>query len=51
MIRWASDVIEDHLDHRVIIVSHALTDYAGRHDPLGAPLYDEGAGYDYGIGP
>jgi Ca2+-binding RTX toxin-like protein len=50
VIRWASDVIEDHLDHRVIIVSHALTDYAGRHDSLGAPLYDEGAGYDYGIG-
>jgi 3',5'-cyclic AMP phosphodiesterase CpdA/Ca2+-binding RTX toxin-like protein len=50
VIRWASDVIEGHLDHRVIVVSHALTDYAGRHDPLGAPLYDEGAGYDYGIG-
>ncbi|MCA1952839.1 MAG: metallophosphoesterase, partial [Hyphomicrobiales bacterium] len=50
VIRWAGDVIEDHLDHRVIIASHALTDYAGRHDPLGGPLYDEGAGYDYGMG-
>lgn len=50
VIRWAGDVIEGHLDHRVIIASHALTDYAGRHDALGGPLYDEGAGYDYGMG-
>ncbi|MDQ8731495.1 metallophosphoesterase [Bradyrhizobium sp. LHD-71] len=50
VIRWAGEVIEGHLDHRVIIASHALTDYAGRHDALGGPLYDEGAGYDYGMG-
>ncbi|WP_439595146.1 LamG-like jellyroll fold domain-containing protein [Falsiroseomonas sp.] len=50
VIRWAKEVLDAHLDHRVIIVSHALTDYAGRHDPAGGPLYDEGAGYDYGIG-
>ena len=50
VLRWASDVIEDHLDHRVIINSHSLTSFAGRQDPTEAPLYDEGAGYDYGIG-
>jgi len=50
VIRWAGDIIEKNLDHRIILVSHALTDYAGRHDPLGLALYDEGAGYDYGIG-
>ncbi|RDJ23165.1 hypothetical protein DWF00_21195 [Bosea caraganae] len=50
VIRWAGDVIEQHLDHRVMIASHSLTSFAGRQDPLAAPLYDEGAGYDYGIG-
>jgi len=50
VIRWGQDVIESHLDHQVIVVSHALTNFAGRHDPTSAPLYDEGAGYDYGIG-
>ena len=50
VLRWASDVIDAHLDHRVIISSHALTSFAGRQDPLAAPLYDEGAGYDYSIG-
>lgn len=49
VLRWASDVIDDHLDHRVIVASHSLTSYAGQHDPLGGPLYDEGAGYDYGM--
>ncbi|MGX5735212.1 family 16 glycoside hydrolase [Bosea thiooxidans] len=50
VIRWAGDVIEAHLDHRVIVASHSLTSFAGRQDPLAAPLYDEGAGYDYGMG-
>ncbi|WP_374653555.1 hypothetical protein [Dongia sp.] len=50
VIRWAGDVIDAHLDHRVILASHSLTSYAGQHDPLGGPLYDEGAGYDYGMG-
>ncbi|NKC33460.1 LamG-like jellyroll fold domain-containing protein [Falsiroseomonas selenitidurans] len=50
VLRWAGEVLDAHLDHRVIIVSHSLTDYASRHDPAGGPLYDEGAGYDYGIG-
>ncbi|WP_374382351.1 hypothetical protein [Dongia sp.] len=50
VLRWASDILDQHLDHRVILASHSLTSYAGQHDPLGAPLYDEGAGYDYGMG-
>ena len=50
VLRWASDVIDQHLDHRVIVVSHSLTSFAARQDPLAAPLYDEGAGYDYGMG-
>jgi 3',5'-cyclic AMP phosphodiesterase CpdA len=50
VIRWAGDVIEQHLDYRVIVASHSLTSFAGRQDPLAAPLYDEGAGYDYGMG-
>ncbi len=50
VIRWAGDVIGQHLDHQVILVSHSLTNWAVRHDPAGGPLYDEGAGYDYGMG-
>jgi 3',5'-cyclic AMP phosphodiesterase CpdA len=50
VLRWAGDVIEQHLDHRVIVNSHSLTDFASRQDPLAAPVYDEGAGYDYGMG-
>lgn len=50
VLRWAGDVIDQHLDHRVILASHSLTNFAGQHDPLGAPIYDEGAGYDYGMG-
>ncbi|WP_374367190.1 hypothetical protein [Dongia sp.] len=50
VIRWAGDVLDAHLDHRVILASHSLTNFAGQHDPLGAPIYDEGAGYDYGMG-
>ncbi len=50
VLRWASEVIEDHLDHRVIVVNHSYMTWAGRHDATGAPLYDEGTGYDYGMG-
>ncbi len=50
IIRWAGDVIGAHLDHQVILISHSLTNWAVRHDPAGGPLYDEGAGYDYGMG-
>jgi Ca2+-binding RTX toxin-like protein/3',5'-cyclic AMP phosphodiesterase CpdA len=50
VIRWAGDVLDAHLDHRVILASHSLTTFAGQQDPLSAPLLDEGAGYDYGMG-
>ncbi|GGA99633.1 rhizobiocin/RTX toxin [Brucella endophytica] len=49
VIRWAGDVIEAHPDHRVMLATHSLTSYAGRQDNLALPLYDEGAGYDYGM--
>jgi Ca2+-binding RTX toxin-like protein/3',5'-cyclic AMP phosphodiesterase CpdA len=50
VLRWAGDVIEAHADHRVIIANHSMTNFAGRHDPLGSPLFNEGTGYDYGMG-
>lgn len=50
VLRWADEVIEAHLDHRVILANHSYMTWAGRHDATGAPLYDEGTGYDYGIG-
>jgi len=50
VLRWAADVIGAHLDHQVIIASHSLTNWPVRHDPAGLPLYDEGAGADYGMG-
>jgi Ca2+-binding RTX toxin-like protein len=50
VIRWGKEVIEDHLDHRVILTSHAYMNWAGRHDATGSSLYGEGAGYDYGLG-
>lgn len=49
VIRWAGDVIEAHPDYRVMLATHSLTSYAGRQDNLALPLYDEGAGYDYGM--
>ncbi|MBO0131658.1 Ig-like domain-containing protein [Agrobacterium burrii] len=49
VIRWAGDVIEKYPDHRVMLATHSLTSYATRQDNLALPLYDEGAGYDYGM--
>ncbi|MEI2301279.1 Ig-like domain-containing protein [Ensifer sp. MJa1] len=49
VIRWAGDVIEAHPEYRVMLATHSLTSYAGRQDNLALPLYDEGAGYDYGM--
>ncbi|SEG72869.1 hypothetical protein [Bosea lathyri] len=49
VIRWAGEVIETNLDHRVMIISHSLTSWAGRHDPASLSLYDEGTGADYGM--
>ncbi|MGX5668867.1 cadherin-like domain-containing protein [Rhizobium daejeonense] len=50
VLRWAKEVIEGHLDHRVMLTTHAYMNWAGRHDSTGGPLYGEGAGYDYGLG-
>ncbi|MDX6804955.1 cadherin-like domain-containing protein [Terrihabitans rhizophilus] len=50
VLRWAGEVLEDHLDHQVILANHSYMNWAGRHDATGAPLYDEGAGYDYRMG-
>lgn len=49
VIRWASEVIEQNLDHRVMILSHSLTNFASRHDPAGLSFYDEGSARDYGM--
>ncbi|HEY5798543.1 MAG TPA: family 16 glycoside hydrolase, partial [Bosea sp. (in: a-proteobacteria)] len=49
VLRWAGEVIEEHLDHRVILSNHSYMNWGGRHDATGAPLYDEGTGYDYGL--
>jgi 3',5'-cyclic AMP phosphodiesterase CpdA/Ca2+-binding RTX toxin-like protein len=49
VVRWAGDVIKAHPDHLVMLATHSLTSYAGRQDNLALPLYDEGAGYDYGL--
>ncbi|TKA96143.1 hypothetical protein FAZ78_13075 [Cereibacter changlensis] len=38
VLRWAGDVIEGHLDHRVIIASHTLTTYAGRSDAFAGQI-------------
>jgi 3',5'-cyclic AMP phosphodiesterase CpdA len=50
VIRWGREVLEAHQDHRAIVLSHSVNNWASRHDPAGLPLYDEGAGYDYGMG-
>lgn len=49
VIRWGQDVLAQHMDHQVIVMSHALTNWPGRHNPLDGPLYGEGTGYDYGM--
>ncbi|KPF71380.1 hypothetical protein IP69_06755 [Bosea sp. AAP35] len=38
VLRWAGEVIEANLDHRVIIASHTLTTYAGRSDAMGSTI-------------
>ena len=50
VLRWGKEVIEAHLDHRVMLTTHAYMNWGGRHDSTGSPLYAEGAGYDYGLG-
>ncbi len=49
VIRWAGEVIEDHLDHRVILANHYYMNFSDRGNPLSGPLMAEGSGYNYGL--
>lgn len=49
VLRWASEVIEDHLDHRVILDTHSWNGGDKRIDPLSEPLTGENGGWGYGI--
>ena len=48
-IRWAGEVIEQHLDHRVILANHYYMNFPDRGNPLSGPLLAEGSGYNYGM--
>ncbi|TCO70060.1 metallophosphoesterase [Rhodovulum euryhalinum] len=50
VMRWADDVLTQHGDRKAMVLTHSMMNWDGRHDALGAPLQDEGAGYDYGLG-
>ncbi len=49
VISWAEGVIEDHLDHRVILANHFYMNFPDRGNPLSGPLYGEGTGHNYGL--
>ena len=49
VIQWAEGVIEDHLDHRVILANHFYMNFPDRGNPLSGPLYGEGTGHNYGL--
>ncbi len=49
VIDWAGSVIEDHLDHRVILNKHFYMNFNDRGNPLSGPLFAEGTGHNYGI--
>lgn len=49
VIDWAGSVIEDHLDHRVILNKHFYMNFNDRGNPLSGPLFREGTGHNYGI--
>lgn len=49
VLRWASEVIEDHLDHRVILDTHSWNGGDKRVDPTTEPLTGENGGWGYGI--
>lgn len=50
VLRWAGDVIEQHLDHRVIITTHGYMAGDERVGPLTPQLTGENAGPAYGVG-
>ncbi|MEL6476246.1 MAG: hypothetical protein AAFR17_02890, partial [Pseudomonadota bacterium] len=49
VLRWAGEVIEDHLDHRVIIDTHAWQGGDGRITPVTEPLTTDNDGWGYAI--
>ena len=46
VMRWAGEVVEDHLDHRVILSTHMYTNYASRDNASSKFLYDNSGGTD-----
>jgi hypothetical protein len=49
VLRWAGAVIEDHLDHRVIINTHSWNGGDGRINPTTEPLNTDNGGWGYAI--
>ncbi|SEA64641.1 hypothetical protein [Rubrimonas cliftonensis] len=49
VLRWASEIIEDHLDHRVIIDTHSWNGGDGRVTPTTSPLTTDNGGWGYAI--
>ncbi len=49
VLRWASEVVEAHLDHRVIIDTHSWNGGDKRVDPTTEPLTGENDGWGYAI--
>ncbi len=49
VLRWASEVIEQHLDHRVIIDTHSWNGGDGRVTPTTEPLNTDNGGWGYAI--
>ena len=50
VLRWAGEVVEGHLDHRVILSTHAYMAGDGRVGPVTEQLTGENAGPSYGLG-
>lgn len=50
VLRWAGDVIEGHLDHRVILASHSLTNESQRQDAFGLNRPSNYTPQRYGVG-
>jgi 3',5'-cyclic AMP phosphodiesterase CpdA len=50
VLRWGGEVIEAHLDHRVIITTHGYMAVDGRTGPLTERLTGENGGTSYGVG-
>lgn len=50
VLRWAGEVIEGHLDHRVMITTHGYMAGDGRVGPITPQLTGENAGPSYGVG-